>query len=144
MLVDAFYVRCFEEAIGFLGSKLINHKRKGPTIDVLERQARSRNQPKVERRFARLVLKHIRMELGERVRGMNEVYHCDAETFNAVTHLLGYRLGDRLYYALVGGQLTKEEIRNQFFERFAEEGSPLATYLYLVSSTGAVKIPERL
>ena len=28
LLVDAFYDRCIEEAIGFLGSKIINHKRK--------------------------------------------------------------------------------------------------------------------
>ncbi|MEK7705660.1 MAG: ChaN family lipoprotein, partial [Myxococcota bacterium] len=28
LLVDAFYARCVEEALGFLGSKIINHKRK--------------------------------------------------------------------------------------------------------------------
>ncbi len=148
MLLDAFYVRCLEETLGFLGSKLINHKRKGPSLAWLERQARSgttsHSTPKRERRMARLVLKHLRMETGVRVRGMSQVYECDADMFNAVTHILGYRLGDRLYYGLVHGQFSKQDIRERFFDTFEEEGSALATYLYLIASTAEVKLPERL
>lgn len=144
MLLDAFYIHCFEETLGFLGSKLINHKRKGPSTASLEQQARSRTTPKRERQMARLVLKHLRMETGVRVRGMSEVYECDADMFNAVTHILGYRLGDRLYYGLVSGELTKQEIRQRFFDTFEEEGSALATYLYLIATTANVKLPERL
>ena len=61
-------------------------------------------------------------------------------------HLLSgiFRIGERLYYGLVSGQLTKDEVRAQFFERFEEEGSPLLTYLYLVACTRDVEIPERL
>ena len=31
-LVDAFYARALEEAVGFLGSKMLNHKRKCPHV----------------------------------------------------------------------------------------------------------------
>ena len=35
------------------------------------------------------------------------------------------------------------ESRERFFDRLEEEGEALATYLYLVATTAAVKVPER-
>jgi hypothetical protein len=144
LLLDAFYQRCLEEALGFLGSKLINHKRKRATLELLEREAKSRAASVRERRVARLSLRHIEMESGRKVRGMQEVYGCDATDFNAVTHILGYRLGDRLYYGLTSGQVRKAEVRQLFLERFEEDGSALATYIYLIGRTAKVKVPERM
>ncbi len=144
LLVDAFYARCLEEALGFLGSKLINHRRKGPTLAALVRQAHSRAGTRRERLIARAVLVHARMEQGERVRGTRSLYTSDADTFNAVTHLLGYRLGERLYYGLVSGKLAKSEIRALFLENFAGDGAALTTYLHLVGRTSRVRVPERM
>ena len=90
------------------------------------------------------MLRHIAKEGGRKVRHMSEVYDCDAEDFNAVTHILGYRLGDRLYYGLTSGQIRKAEARALFMDSFAEEGSALTTYLYLVGRTARVKVPERM
>jgi len=143
-LVDAFYARCLEEALGFLGSKVINHKRKCPHLPWFERVARSRAVSAGERRLARLVLAHARMEAGEKVRGLARIYRSDAETFNAVTHVLGYMLGDKLYYAMLDGRLEKREIRSLFFDPFDDEGEALASYLYLVARTRDVQVPERL
>ncbi|MEL6547619.1 MAG: ChaN family lipoprotein, partial [Myxococcota bacterium] len=42
LLVDAFYARTMEEAVGFLGSKLLNHKRRAPGPKELERRSKSR------------------------------------------------------------------------------------------------------
>ena len=134
-LVDAFYARCMEEAIGFLGSKLLNHRRKAPTIERLRRD----NRP-----LARAVALHAKLEAGERVRNVRVLYESDIETFNAVTHVIGYRLGERLYYGLVEGAVTKEAIRDLFYERFEEEGAAITTFFYLVAQTRAVKVPERL
>jgi hypothetical protein len=143
-LVDAFYARCLEEAVGFMGSKLINHKRKATDEAGLIKLQASRKSTAQEKMLAGLALRHIRMERGERVRSMTAVYDSDADTFNAVTHVLGYRLGERLYYGLVGGQLDKETVRKLFFERFETEGAALTTYLYFATRTRAVRTPDRL
>lgn len=144
LLVDAFYARIIEEAIGFLGSKLINHKRKCAHLQHFERLARSRSAGPEEKRLARLVLRHTRLESGKRVRGMAEVYECEVDLFNALTHVLGYRLGDKLYYGLVQGEITKVEIRELFLDSLEEDGAALTTYLYLLSRTATVRIPERM
>ncbi len=142
LLVDAFYARCLEEAVGFLGSKLLNHKRRAPTLRSLERQAKSRRTNEHDRNVARLVLKHLRMEAGLRIRGGSTLYECDADTFNEVTHLLGYVLGEKIYYALVAGDLAKSDVRDLFLDDFEEEGVALMTYLYLVSRCRTVSRPE--
>jgi hypothetical protein len=141
-LVDAFYARCLEEAIGFLGSKLMNHRRKAPSDVALEKLRRSKDRH--DRALARAVLKHARLEAGERVHGMRDIYESNADAFNAVTHVIGYRLGERLYYGLVSGDLAKRDIRALFFERFEEEGNAITTFFSLVARTRTVKTPERL
>ena len=133
LLVDAFYARTMEEAVGFLGSKLLNHKRRAPTPRELERRSKSRRHAPHDRNVSRLALKHLRMESGLRIRGGSEMYECDADTFNEVTHLLGYILGEKIYYALVAGALAKSDARALFLDDFEEEGVALTTYLYFVS-----------
>ena len=63
--------------------------------------------------------------------------------FNAVTHALGYRLGDKLYYALIGGEIQKTEIRELFFDSLDGDGDALASYLYWAARTRDVVLPER-
>ena len=130
LLVDAFYARCLEEALGFLGSKLINHRRRCATIASFERILRSRNSSARDKQLARFVTMHGRLEEGARVRGMAAVYGCSPDMFNAVTHAVGYRLGNRLYYGLLSGELDKQEVRKLFFKNFAEEGAALTDFLY--------------
>ncbi len=144
LLVDAFYARCLEEAIGFLGSKLINHKRKCADLPHFERILRSRHARPGERELGRFVLMHARAERGERVPGLAKIFETDADMFNAVTHVLGYRLGNKLYYALVRGQIDKAEIRALFFDPWDDEGAAMATYFYLASRAGGIKLPEQL
>lgn len=144
LLVDAFYSRCLEEAIGFLGSKIVNPRRKCAHAPHFERVLRSRNASATERELAHFVLMHLRMEAGRRVRGLRRVYETDADMFNAVTHVLGYRLGDALFYGLISGAIAKDEIRNIFFDPFEDEGSALSTYIYFTARTRDVRIPERV
>lgn len=142
LLVDAFYARCIEEALGFLGSKIINHRRKALDVDGFERLRASRGASLEQKLLARLVLRHVRMESGTKVRNMMEVYGCGADMFNMITHVLGYRLGNRLYYGLVQNLLQKSDIRALFFDTFEEEGTALATYLYWLARTAQVRLPE--
>ncbi|MEE2961266.1 MAG: ChaN family lipoprotein [Myxococcota bacterium] len=143
-LVDAFYARTLEEAIGFMGSKLLNHKRKCPHNQDLEKIRRSRYSTHFEKELARLCLKHARFEEGKRTRKMVELYEVDAEMFNALTHTLGYQLGDKLFYGLMSGLFAKQNIRVLFFDHFEEENSALETYFYLSEKARFVAIPERL
>jgi len=143
MLVDAFYARAIEEAVGFLGSKLMNHKRKCAHVPFFERQQRGRNATRKDKEIARLICKHARMMQGERVRNSSSIYECSADAFNAITHALGYQLGDHIYYGLIDGIIDKSEVRELFFEKLDEEGDALLCYLNFYSKTRSVKIPER-
>ncbi len=143
LLIDAFYARCIEEALGFLGSKVINHKRKCARPAYFYWLRKSRSASADERQLARLVWMHVRMERGEQVRGMPALYRCDATMFNMLTHVIGYLLGEKLYYALVQGLLAKKVIHDMFFDTLEEEGTALATYLYLQARTAAVRLPEQ-
>lgn len=140
--VGMFYSRCLEEALGFLGSKIVNHKRKAPNLVVLEREARKGT--KQQKEVVRLVNKHLRMEQGKRIRSTKDLYDVSKDVLNQVTHVLGYLLGERMYYALMTGLLVKGMVRDLFTQSFAEEGDALATYLFLATCTRDVKIPERM
>jgi hypothetical protein len=143
-LVDAFYFRVINEAIGFLGSKLINHKRKCPHEREFARVMRDHKAEPFTRKLARYVVQHRKMEKGQKTHGLREVYAADVDMFNAVTHALGYMLGDKLYYALVNDLVSKEDVRDLFFDNFEEEGAALSTYLALVARIDRVKIPTRV
>ncbi len=144
-LVDAFYCRALNEAIGFLGSKLINHKRKCPHERDFQRVLLDKtNKDAFLHRLAGYIVQHRRMEKGLRTRGLRDIYECDVDMFNAVTHTLGYMLGDRLYYALMEGTVSKEQVRELFFDDFQEDGAALATYLALIGQTEGTKIPNRI
>ena len=131
-LVDAFYSRCIEEALGFLGAKLMDPRRQCLSPSAWRRLARDPRASPRSRRMGQLLLRHLRLETGQRVRDMAAVYGCDAEMFNALTHLLGYRLGARLYAGLARGRLQQAQIRALFFDALEEEGVALATYLHLI------------
>ena len=143
-LVDAFYARTLEEAIGFMGSKLLNHKRKCLHDPDLEKLRRSRYSTPFEKELARLSFKHTRFETGKRVKAIAELYEVDAKMFNALTHTLGYQLGDKLFYGLMNGVFAKQNIRVLFFDHFEEENSALETYFYLSEQAKHISIPERL
>lgn len=148
-LVDAFYSRVLNEAVGFLGSKLVNHKRKCPHEHDFARMLRTRVKhhlgevdPKALQ-LAHYVIQHRRMEKGQRTRGLRHVYQEDTDMFNAVTQTLGDILGDKLYYALIEGVITKLDVRELFVDNYDEEGAPLAMYLHMVALTERVKLPRR-
>jgi len=143
-LVDAFYARALEEAYAFCGSKIVNPRRKCPHEPEFEKLARGR--PGFNREVARLVLDHLRIERGERSGGaLRKLYRSGgAELFNAVTHSLGYMLGERLYYALATGRMLKAEVRLLFLDPLEDDGVPFLTYLDLSKRLSDVRIPKRV
>lgn len=130
-LIDAFYGRVVNEAIGFLGSKIVNPKRKCLPLEALDGES------------ARFVRAHKRMERGEHVPWLSGVYGSAPAIFNAVTHVLGYMLGDQLYYALVRGRMSRDEARELYYRPLEKEGASLLLYLQLIAKVGDVEVPKR-
>ncbi|MCA9521142.1 MAG: ChaN family lipoprotein [Myxococcales bacterium] len=145
---DAFYTRIMHEAIGFFGSKIINHKRKSPNERYFRQIVRNfAHDPTIGRdelTVAVCVLMHKRWEQGKNVRNFSKLFHQDDAIFNMVTHSLGYMLGDKLYYALLEGTITKGEIVDLFHESFEETNSACATYFHLCQIVANTKTPKRL
>jgi hypothetical protein len=95
------------------------------------------------RAVARCVLDHRALEKNgvRRLRAPSAA--SSDELFNAVTHSLGYMLGERLYYALATGRLLKREVRELFLDPLAEEGQAMVTYLTLSRRLAPIRIPAR-
>lgn len=154
-MVDAFYCRVMNEALGFMGSKLVNPKRKCVhaaelaeiALPQTERRSRHSAEPAsiraIDREAARFTLAHKRMERGEHVPWLAQIFHAPPELFNAVTHILGYILGDQLYYGLVRGKISRDKARQLYYEPLEDEGSALMTYLELSARVGGIRTPRR-
>jgi len=152
-LIDSFYARCLEEALGFFGSKVINPKRRcDHRRDFAEDVDRFRDQGITAidgegYRLARFVLEHKGLERGKVKKDdpwLKVIYAQDHEMFHRVTHALGYILGDRLFWGLKRDRISKNEIRELFHESFDADEAPLLTYFTLAKRLASVRIPRRL
>lgn len=148
--VDAFYANILHEALGFFGSKIINHKRKCfhereylGLINYLKSKGFPKNR-NLELEIAMLVLKHRELDKkGTPIRS-KRYFMGRHELFFGVTHGLGYMLGDRLYYALMQDRITKDEIRELFCNPMKEEGMTYEVYKKLLRKIRGIKIPKRV
>lgn len=136
-----FYYRTMKEAIGFLGSRIVHHKRdcfrKEDFEEILQAfRGRRLTDPQqlFKRAISRDVLKHVEYE--ERwIRGevtgyprFRSLYQRELQVHLGVTHSLGYMLGDRIHGALVNGNIHRKEVRELFYERFETEPRPREVY----------------
>jgi len=148
--VDAFYANILHEALGFFGSKIINHKRKcfhEREYSHLLRYFCSGPVPRrrrIEMEIALLILDHKVKERKGIPIASKKYFKSRHELFFGVTHGLGYMLGDLLYYALLGEKITKEEIRELFWDPMKGEGEPFQLYKRLLRKVRGVKIPKRV
>jgi len=144
-LVDAFYFRAMNEAIAFFGSKIVNPKRKCVHRDGLQKLValKDKDIDPTRRQAATWALEHQNLERGQAVPHLAEIFQARSSLFNAVTHTLGYILGDKLYYALVRNQVTPKEARALFFEPLEEEGSAMLMYFEWTNRLAKVRIPHR-
>jgi hypothetical protein len=134
-LIDSFYARALEEAMGFFGSAIVNPRRACPREDDFRRMLREEDP--AMRLLAIMVLAHKRLERGRRSSAVRRLYaRTDPHLFDAVTHSLGYMLGDDLHRAMVRGRLPKREIRELFRDPLQDDGSAFHTYFYLARRYG--------
>lgn len=148
--VDAFYANIVHEAVGFFGSKIINHKRKcfhekeyAGLVSYLSSEAASRNRYR-ELEMALLVLRHREMDKkGIPIRS-KEFFRSRHDLFFGVTHGLGYMLGDRLYHAMLENGVSKAEIRELYRDPMKQEGEAFELYRKWNRRLRGVKIPKRV
>lgn len=149
-IVDAFYANILHEALGFFGSKLINHKRKCyherdfKNLLAYFETVRIPLDRRLEHETASLLLEYLRLERKGRHLEKENIFHSSADLFLSLTHAIGYMLGDRLYYGLMGRAVTKDCMKKLFMDPWREEGRPVEVYLELVKRLRKVQIPKRM
>jgi hypothetical protein len=119
-----FYSRILREALGFLGSKVVNHLRyhhceedfREILYHARKRGARPQHDPLVA--LARFVLQHLKMERNclkqKRKPRCRAVYEQELDLHLGITHSLGYILGERLYHALIHHVIGRSAVRELF------------------------------
>lgn len=148
--VDAFYANVLHEALGFFGSKLINPKRKCFHMNEFRGMLRYfKHHPipkgrEMEVETAKLLLAY---KLWEH-RGMGLLatfaFNQPHEVFFAITHALGYMLGDLMFYGLMSNVIRKADVRRLFMDHWKGEGSPYKSYIRMITKLKSVKIPKRM
>ncbi|HPQ80096.1 MAG TPA: ChaN family lipoprotein [bacterium] len=149
-LVDAFYANVLHEALGFFGSKCINHKRKcwhekecRETLAYLDKAGIPENR-RLEYETLQMVLEYKKFERRGRPMSRGEIFRSRMDLFLSLTHALGYMLGDRLFYGLVGHVVKKPLVRELFLDPWSEEGEPVEVYFDLLRRLKKVRIPKRM
>ncbi len=141
---QAFYYRVMREAVGWLGSKIINNKRKCyREVDFekfLAESAGKKLPPKLAetRRISRYVCQHKKMEckLFRRRKSTNlkptlkKIFRLPMNLHLGVTHALGYMLGDKFFYALAADEIGKNELKDLFYEDYSDPERPFEVYMH--------------
>lgn len=138
-----FYYRAVKEAIGWLGSKVINPRRAFYTEKdfddfVREKAGRKLSPHEAEvRRISVYVKQHKAMERRLLGRGggkptLRRIFDLPVSLHIGVTHALGYMLGEKLYRAMVAGRVSRGEMRGLFYESLAKPGRAFEVYMHYV------------
>lgn len=148
--IDAFYANALHEALGFFGSKLINPKRKCFHMTEFRSMLRYfKHHPipkgrEMEVDTAKLLLAY---KLWEH-RGMGPaatfVFNQPHHVFFAITHALGYMLGDLMFYGLMSNVIRKSDVRRLFMDHWKGEEVPYRAYFQMIQKLKSVKIPKRM
>lgn len=147
---EDFYYRAMTEAIGWLGSKVINQKREcykeQDYYDFLEQKAGRKLSPREEeiRRISYYVKQHKAMERrlfknGGTSPTLRKIFDLPTALHVGVAHALGYMLGDKMYYALMSKEVSKEEMRRLFRERLYRDGRAFELYMHYAARMKAVR-----
>jgi len=134
-----FYQSALREALGFLGSKIINQRRRCYTEEdfrqfLKRRPSRGADSEEITlHRVAKHILSHRRYE--QRAYSTRKKSHPPyaflkepPEILNLTSHHLGYLLGNGLFYALIRNRIPKGWIRALFCENFKKR-RPFDVYM---------------
>ncbi len=148
--VDAFYANILHEALGFFGSKIINHKRKcahltdlNQLLDYLD-SIEVPDTRMLEYETACAVTEYLRMEKKNHYLSYSDMLHMPMELFVSITHAMGYMLGDKMFYGLLKHRISKKDIRELYLNPWRQEGDSLRIYKRLRRRVGSIRVPKRM
>ncbi|MEW6026084.1 MAG: ChaN family lipoprotein [Planctomycetota bacterium] len=147
---DEFYYAVLREAMGFLGSKVINHKRMcykeldfSDFLTQYKGKRLSTKHLKEVYQISLFVAEHKRREkeFGETSKWptYKKVSYLSTDEFISISHALGYMLGDKLYDGVMQGIIKRSEIRSLFQNPLKRRKEPLEKYLHLIGRTQTIK-----
>ncbi|MBM4380480.1 MAG: ChaN family lipoprotein [Deltaproteobacteria bacterium] len=128
--VDAFYARCMEEALGFLGSKLLNPRR--ACVDLAGWAEQFRSGRGEARAVAAFVLAHKATEAEGPAAAARLLPLRRERMFHALSHALGYMLGESLHARVGSGELDRRALGALFRDPFPDAR---AAYFRWVTAT---------
>jgi uncharacterized iron-regulated protein len=141
-LREDFYRRVMVDAIGFLGSKIINPKRKcfeyNDHKDYYETHKFSRTHAVVrKKRVAKYTMRHKLCEI-EVIKGkksginQRSIYSEDTKVSYGISKTIGYQLGNALYYAMMYNIIQQSAISDLIKTPLEKSNSAYKTYLKLL------------
>lgn len=150
-VVAAFYTNVLHEALGFFGSKLINHRRKCWHVPEFRKLLKYfAGLPQVpanralEAQTATFVVATARRLDRAPAHIAALIQSLPPDLFFAVTHAFGYMLGDQMFYAVMSRRLGKQRLRELLLDPWAAPDAPLQWYRELRKRLRGVKIPRRM
>ena len=153
-----FYSQIYLCALGFLGSKIVNHKRKSEKeIDLIEYIGKCKNnieECKIEDRDSEYVKRKIgaaekvlyvkecekKFLQGEKFALDIKKMFDPSELSYDVAEILGHMLGDRLYRGMIKGKFSLREIRKLFVQDLLSIESAKKNYLDLVQKLSSIEL----
>ncbi|MFM8315343.1 MAG: ChaN family lipoprotein [Deltaproteobacteria bacterium] len=130
-----FYSFIWVEALGFLGAKVINPKRKcNGRLDLRKQLGRARATKKDENwQSAYLALTHLEWERAS-IQNRNSVALLLPQSSNRnllyykTAKILGHLLGNSIYHALVDQKISREEVKELFYQCFDQAHAASEAY----------------
>ena len=142
---DFFYSRILFEVISYIGSKIINFKRKTDRLKdfkaFLEKTKgqRLKGRMRDQKEIARLVVDHKRFERRylKKIQSSNpsfrkNIYRQEAKIFLGLTKALGFIVGNKLFKAIMTGEIEKSYLKRLFNFKAKKEGDSFRKYIELV------------
>lgn len=147
---DRFYDQVLYHALGFFGSKIINPKRKCLRLKDYRSMIKYFHEVKVPKHRSldlevALTVVNLarRHRSGKPLADPREILKKD-ELFWTVSRVLGYMLGEVLYYTLIQGKFKKVEVRDLFARAYIDEKTPWELYQSLIKRFSKMVLPERM
>ncbi len=154
----SFYNRVYVEMIGYIGSKIINYKRKCDTIadyrEFLRRYkgVRLSSHLRTFREVAKRMIAHDEMEkkvcaLGDfslfAKKLPSSFYKGEERVVLRFARALGHLIGEKVYLALMEGALRKEDVSRLFYLRFKDEMNAAREIFGIICRVRNVKLSMR-
>jgi hypothetical protein len=143
---DAFYTRVLEQALGYLGSRVLYpartavHESDLYTLYTQPREAIEEQSMYGYAEYMRMIdflVLHKDFEANQRrywvvPELIKEGVHYAGEKFQFVTRQLGYMLGSEIYDSYLQGKVAKRYLRALYFRSLEQPGTARETYLAIV------------